>query len=183
MTTDISYTRSGKNQKDASRYSIVKLYDEQVLEQADEQANGQANEQADEQASEHIIIKLNSFYNYINRSTRDDEVFENVKKEDKEFIVITLLKLGLYVKNDAIEIIEASGRLLEFQTYYWAIKEIQMSPYREYLKRITREKIMSIYQNSKKYICKKEKYTIVDLLNYFIKSLLYEAEEVLRYGT
>ena len=182
MITNISYTRSGKNQNDASRYSIVKLYNEQALEQAEEQPNEQAHKQASEQTDEHIIIKLNSFFNYINKG-KSNETFENLTNEDKHFIETTLLKLGLYVKNDTIEIIEASDRLLEFQIYYWAIKELHMSPYKEYLSRVTREKLMLIYHNSKKYICKKETYTIRDLLNYFIKSLQYEAEEVFKYAT
>lgn len=182
MTTNISYIRSGKNQNDASRYSIVKLYNEQALKQAEEQPNEQARKQASEQTDEHIIIKLNSFFNYINKG-KSNETFENLTNEDRYFIVKTLFRLDLYVKNESLDIIEKSGRLLEFQIYYWTIKELHMSPYREYLNRTTREKLMLIYHNAEKYICKKETYTILDLLNYFIKSLQYEAEEVLKYAT
>lgn len=76
--------RKGKNQNDASRYSIVKLYEENMFEQADEQALEQAEGQADEQAVKHIITKLNNYYKYIKR---EREEFENISEEDRKILI------------------------------------------------------------------------------------------------
>lgn len=77
--------KKGKNQNEASRYSIVKLYEENTFEQAREQALEQAHEQADEQAVEHIITKLNDYYKYIKR---ERENFENISEQDREILIM-----------------------------------------------------------------------------------------------
>ena len=81
---DILTTRSGKNQNELSRYSIVQLYHEQINEQADEQAHAQAYEQADEQAEEltdEQINKLNDtdYYIYIINKAKH-EISQNLAK-------------------------------------------------------------------------------------------------------
>lgn len=76
--------KKGKNQNEASRYSIVKLYSANTFEQANEQALEQAGGQTDEQAVEHIITKLNNYYKYIKREC---ENFENISEQDREILI------------------------------------------------------------------------------------------------
>lgn len=80
-----SYIRykKGKNQNDASKYSIIQLYQEfKDIEQAGEQANDTADEQADEQTDEHIKTKLNLFYIFINNVSADD--FEKIRNRGQD---------------------------------------------------------------------------------------------------
>lgn len=155
------------------------MYNEESKKQANEQAEEQTLEQAEEQTPEYIIIKLNSLYKYINKG---EGKIENVTTEDRKNILILLKKMDLLVSDEAEPVIIETNRLLKFKIYYWVIKELYFSSYREYLRKLTKETLNIKYLNSLKYVQKKPNYTILDLLNYLIKCLEYEAEEVLSYG-
>lgn len=174
--------RKGKNQNDASTYSIIKLYqEEQTHEQADEQASEQAHEQAHEQADEHIIIKLNNLFNYINEE--DATSFEDMTYEDKQHIVEILKRLDLYANSkEFIEYLKDTKQLQKYQVFYYAIKEIHLSEHSSILNEITRKKLVRIYKSTERYIYAKENYTMLDFLNYFIKCIKNEAEEVFKYA-
>ncbi|MCI8396854.1 MAG: hypothetical protein HFJ52_04190 [Clostridia bacterium] len=174
IDNDYIIYKKGKNQNDASKYSIVKLYNEQ----ADEQAHEQADEQPNEQAVEHIIIKINNFFNYISNNEGDE--FENIAIADKTHLVAILKRLEFYVPKNELHYIQNSKSLEDFKILCYAIKEIYFSSNRAYLDKATRNRVLQIYHNTNKYVAVKANYTVLDVLNYFIKSLEYEAEEVLR---
>lgn len=89
---------------------------------------------------------------------------------DKEAIILTLKRLGMYSANNN-EIIKYMSKdaVFDLQLQYWAIKEIYCSPYKVYLNNLKRERFMLRFLKSKKYVDPNE--NIYKFLNYFIKSL------------
>lgn len=87
-----------------------------------------------------------------------------------------LNRFELYIPSNSIAALEKNmtkERMLEYKIKIWAIKELYLSPYKVGLNTgmLTYEKIMMKYLKTKKYICSKEKYTIIEFLNYFIACL------------
>ncbi len=158
------------------------MNNEQAHKQALEQADEQADEQATEQTSEHIIIKLNTFYNFINK---EEAKFEGIHPTDRKDLINILKANDLYVYPESEAILQETNRLNEFKIYYWVIKEIYFSPYKGYIRKLKIEKIQMLYLQSIKYVMlrKKENYTLLDIMNYLIKSIELEAESVLNYAT
>ncbi len=144
-------------------------------------AREQAEEQADERANEHNIIKLNIFFNYINKGNVKN--FENIGEEDKKNIRYWLTNMDLLVSPEVQTILESNNRLLEYEIYYWAIKELYYSPYKGFLCKLTRQKLQEVYLRTIKYVtlAQQENYTVLDVINYLMKSLENEAKEDSKY--
>lgn len=103
--------------------------------------------------------------------------------EDKQHIVEILKRLELYANSkEFIKYSEDTGQLQKYQIFYYAIKEIHLSEHSAILNDITRKKLVRIYKSTERYIYSKENYTMLDFLNYFIKSIKNEAEEVFEYA-
>ena len=160
--------RSGTNQNDASRYSIVKL----TNEQASEQPNTRPNAQANEQATEHIITKLNLYFNYI--INNGVENFENVSNKDKKILIAILEKLDLYISNIDILNYFTEEKLLDYQLQYWLIKEIYFSSYKIFLGKITRNQFIFRYLKAMKYIDFKK--DLDGFVKYFLRCIQEEME-------
>lgn len=155
--------KKGVNQNDASTYSIIKLY----FEQANEQPNEQPNEQADELPAEHINTTLDLFFNFI--INKDCCKFQNISSQDKQAIIYILKKLDLIIDNmntdeGFIYMPDKDKFALKIQCY--CIKEVYFSPYRVFLKDLTRERFLFRFEKAKKYINPSNTYKF---LNYFIK--------------
>lgn len=74
---------------------------------------------------------------------------------------------------NVIELMEAEY-LQKTKIFCWAIKELYFSSQKGYLNDLTYKKLEMIYEKSQNYI---QKDSVLDLLNYFIKSLKNEAED------
>ena len=160
--------RSGTNQNDASKYSIVILTDEQTEGQASAQPNAQPNVQA----TEHIITKLNLYFNFI--INNGIENFENVSQEDKKAIILILKRLDLYIDNLGILKYFSDEKLIDYQDQYWLIKEIYFSEYTMFLSKRTRNQFIFRYLKAMKYIDFKN--DLQGFVKYFFRCLQEEME-------
>ncbi len=157
-------TRSGTNQNDASRYSIVKLYFEQP--------NEQPNRQATDKANEHIITKLDLLFNYLIYNNAQKK-FEDISQNEKDAIVKILKRLDIFIENPSIVLKYFSEeQKLEYKIQYWAIKEIYFSSLSIFLNDLTREQFILRFLKAKKYM--KNSNSINEFLNYFIFCLQEE---------
>ena len=160
--------KKGCNQNNAPKYSIIRKKQPQNEEmgQAEGQAKGNAEEQSKGQPEGYIITILDLYFNYI--INNQSENFLNLNAEDKKAIITILKKLDLYIQN--IQILEymQNEQILELKIQYWVIKELYLSPYKIYLKDLTRERFLFRFLKSKKYVPVSDIYRF---LNYFIKSM------------
>ena len=160
--------RSGTNQNDASKYTIVNL----ISEQPSEQANAQPNAQPNAQVTEHIITKLNLYFNFI--INNGIENFENISQDDKKAIILILKRLDLYIDNLDILKYFSEEKLIDYQVQYWLIKEIYFSEYKIFLSKITRKQFIFRYLKAMKYINFRN--DLQGFVKYFFRCLQEEME-------
>lgn len=174
LQMSIYIIRSGTNQIDKSKYSIVKLYFEQPSEQPNRLPNAQANEQPNELADEHIITKLNILFNYIIYNAQ--EKFENMASSDRQAIIKILQKLNIYIDNAEILQYFSESKKFEYELQYWAIKELYYSPYKVLLDKLTRQQFLFRFYKAKKYM-DLSKCSIYEFSSYFIRCVQGEMEK------
>ena len=158
--------KKGKNQNDVSTYSIINFYFEQ--------ANEQAHEQASEQADEHIITKLNLLFNYIYKKESGEKI--GLTEADREHLILIFKSLEMFTEDVKAYDYMTKDRLLDEKILMWCIKEIYLSPYKIFLKKLNRENIVFKYLKTKKYISEKANYRLEEIINYFIVCLKEELE-------
>lgn len=149
--------------------------DEQPTEQATAQPPEQADEQAGEQPTEHIITKLNLFFNYIINNNSSTQKLK-IPLEDKENIIMYLERLDIFIDNPTVLEFFSEEKILEYKILYWVIKEIYFSPQRILLNTLTREQLYFRYGKAKKYM-DLTKCNIYEFLAYFITCMNEELEE------
>ena len=159
--------RKGSNQNDAPQYGIVKLYINSKNGLLNEPPNEPPNVLTNELTDEHIITILDCYFNYINNSNA--KKFENITAMDKVNLIETLIRLGLFVKNEeAIKPMTIEAKQ-DLKLQYWILKELHFSAYRVYLNKMTREQFLLRFYKAKKYVNPNQ--NIYKFLNYAIKSL------------
>ena len=186
MLIIILHIRSGTNQIDASRYSIVDLSVKNIENNSVsefEQPNKQPNTQATGQVTAYIITKLNLLFNYINKEV---EKFSKSELEDLNEIGLTgdekcgivniLKRLDLYVPNEIMKYLN-DDQILEYKIKYWAVKEIYISPHKALLNEIDKDKFLFRFLKARKY---KDISDLEDFTAYFIKCLQNQLEEEMR---
>lgn len=165
--------RSGSNQNDASKYSVLILYEEYTVEQPNKQPNAQADIVPEETANEHNKTKLELLFNYIIYNKPN---FEKISKEERKGIINILRKLDIFIDNTDILQYFSESQVFEYQLQYWAIKEIFFSPYKVFLGKLTRQQFVYRFFKAKKYM-DIEKCSIYEFLAYFIRCIQEEMEE------
>lgn len=90
---------------------------------------------------------------------------------------MTLSHLDLFAKEKSAYKLMPKSTLLDHKIMMWVIKDIYISPHKALLHKLTSKKVVFRYLKAKKYISKREKYTIFDLINYFSACLMDEIEE------
>lgn len=157
--------------KDGLESSLTSI---DTSKQADEQPNAQPNAQAGELANEHIITKLNVFFNFIiNNKSSTQKI--NIPLEDKENLIMFYRKLDIYIDNPYILEIIPEEKIFEYKLLYWAIKEIYYSPQRLFLDSLTKEQMYLRYYKTKKYM-DLDQCSIDEFSAYFITCLNEEME-------
>lgn len=182
--------KKGRNQNEAPKYQIVKLYEDyepkkgQPDGQPLSQADGQPNRQPDGLAKGYIIslhynTTLDLFFNYINNNGQD--FFENGKDkinlQDKSIIIIHLKRLGILVENTDILNFFTENKIIETKVFYWAIKELYFSPYKVYLNSLTYNQLCLRFLKAKEYVSGDEGIEVERLVSYFIRCLQTELKE------
>lgn len=146
-----------------------------TFEQADEQPNAQPNAQADELADEHIITKLDVYFNYI-INNKGEQKFENMKPVDKDSIVLVLKRLDLYIGNPGIMKYMDIRVKQDYKVQYWLIHEIYFSSYKMFLNTMTREQFLFRYSKAKKYAQLNHMCTAEKFIKYFMRCIQEEME-------
>ena len=145
------------------------------IEQANEQPNERPNAQADEIANEHIITKLDVYFNYI-INNKGEQKFENMKPVDKDSIVLVLKRLDLYIGNPGIMKYMDIRVKQDYKVQYWLIHEIYFSPYKMFLNTMTREQFLFRYSKAKKYAQLNHMCTAEKFIKYFMRCIQEEME-------
>ena len=146
-----------------------------TLEQENEQPNTQPNAQADEVAHEHIITKLDLYFNYIINNNSQLE-FENMSVAEKETIISTLKRLDLYIDNPKILDWMSEEQKSDYKMQYWLIHELYFSPYKMFLNTITRKQFLFRYLKTKKYADLNHMSSAKKFIKYFMRCIQEEME-------
>lgn len=118
--------------------------------------------------------KLNNLFIYIISGQKNEE---KISEEDRQAIITCLQNLDLYFSNIDILKYLTDEKQLEYELQYWTIKEIYFSPYKIYLKSMTRTKFLFKYLQTQKYINLDNESKIIDFIRYFIKILREDFEK------
>ncbi len=117
--------------------------------------------------------KLNLLFNYL---TTENEKFAELTEIDKEVIIRHLKRLEIYTTTTDYM---PKSMIQELKIQYWAVMELQLSPYKIYLEKITRDNFLFRFLKTKQYVdCSSG--TDEDLrhfMGYFIKSLQDELKK------
>lgn len=126
------------------------------------------------QADEHIITKLNLFFNYIINNNNSVENFENMKQDEKEAIVNLLKRLDLYIDNVNILELMPESEIKRYKIQYWLIHEIYYSPYKIFLVNLSRKQFFFRYYKALKYM---NNCNLYEFISYFMRCVQEELEK------
>lgn len=119
--------------------------------------------------------KLNNLFIYMVNGEKNDE---NILEVDRMAIINCLKTLEIYMTDLKLPYM-TTERLTDIKLQYWAIKEIYFSPYKIYLDKLTKNKFVFKYLQSKQYmkINIEDEDILTEFMSYFIKILQIEFKE------
>lgn len=92
-------------------------------------------------------------------------------------LILILKHLELFSDNVSAYQLINEEEMLDIKIMMWVIKDIYISPHKVLLNNLNLKKLNFRYLKAKKYISKKEEYSLCDLINYFAVCLMDELEE------
>ena len=177
--------KKGANQNNAPRYSVVRLYKDDILRfrkaegTAVGMATGMAEGTAVGMAEGYINTKLNLLFNYLNNGQADffEDNNRTINAKEKIAIIMNLKRLDLYVENPEVLNLYTEQSLIQTKIFYWIIKELYFRPAGIYLKDLSNNLLAYKYLKAKQYTNAAEKFDIEAIISYTITSVENELIE------
>jgi len=175
--------KKGRNQNSAPKYYIPSVYENSIQEKGRPpgRAVGIATGIAEGSPTGNIMTRLDLLFNYLNNSSQD--FFEDEKRtinlQDKALLILHLKRLGLFVEDKKIIELFTESTLLMTKIYYWTIKELYFSAFKQYLNKLTYNRITEKYLKAWQYTDADTNFDAKRLIGYLIKSIqeMFKEEE------
>lgn len=100
-----------------------------------------------------------------------------LSEKDRGPLILIYNRLEMYTKDMKSFNSMPSEMINNEKILMWAVKEIYLSPYKVFIDKLDRNKLIYRFLKAKKYIELKQEYKLEELISYFITCLYKELEQ------